>query len=131
MYTFSSSFIFFLQTTLSGPASIPPVTINDAFKRICSRFPDKPALCVKRNDKWDITTFRHYYANVTQATKSLISLGLEPHHGICILGFNSPEWLISYLAGIMVSLLVYKLCMLYSQRSVNVLPFAFLLLFSI
>ena len=95
---------FFLQTTLSGPASIPPVTVNDAFKRICSSFPDKPALCVKRNDKWNVTTFRQYYANVTQAAKSLISLGLEPHHGICILGFNSPEWLISYLAGIMVSL---------------------------
>ncbi|XP_036354981.1 long-chain-fatty-acid--CoA ligase ACSBG2 isoform X4 [Octopus sinensis] len=29
-----------------------------------------------------------------------MKLGLEPHHGVGILGFNSPEWLISNLAAI-------------------------------
>ena len=28
-------------------------------------------------------------------------LGLEPHHGVCILGYNSPEWVMSHLAAIM------------------------------
>ena len=27
-------------------------------------------------------------------------LGLEVHHGVCILGFNSPEWFIADLAAI-------------------------------
>ena len=82
------------------------MTVIDAFKRICSMFPKKPALRVKRNNKWEITKFDDYYANVTHAAKSLILLGLKPHHGICILGFNSPKWHISYLAGIMVSLIL-------------------------
>ena len=30
----------------------------------------------------------------------LFQLGVEPHHGVGILGFNSPEWFITYLAGI-------------------------------
>ena len=104
--------MFPLQTAvlLSDPASEPPVTVINAFKRICYKFPHKLALCVKkndvkRNDSWNETTFSEYYTEVTQAAKSLISLGLQPHDRICILGFNSPEWHISYLAGIMVSLL--------------------------
>ena len=40
--------------------------------------------------------------DVARAAKSLIRLGLEPHHGVCVLGFNSPEWFIGYLAAIMV-----------------------------
>jgi len=31
----------------------------------------------------------------------LLQLGLEPYHGVGILGFNSPEWLISDLGAIM------------------------------
>jgi long-chain-fatty-acid--CoA ligase ACSBG len=31
----------------------------------------------------------------------MIKIGLDPHHGAGILGFNSPEWFISYMATIM------------------------------
>ena len=48
-------------------------------------------------------TFQQYYAQVASAAKSLVRLGLERFHGVCILGFNAPEWFIGYLAGIMVS----------------------------
>ena len=33
----------------------------------------------------------------------MVRLGLEARHGVCVLGFNAPEWLIGYMAGIMVS----------------------------
>jgi long-chain-fatty-acid--CoA ligase ACSBG len=46
------------------------------------------------------TNFREYYNAVIRAAKSLIKLGVEPGHGVCILGFNAPEWHISNLAGI-------------------------------
>ena len=36
------------------------------------------------------------------AAKSMIKLGLEAHHGVGILGFNSPEWFFTYLGAIMV-----------------------------
>ena len=39
---------------------------------------------------------------IAAAAKSMILLGVEPLHGVCVLGFNSPEWLIAYLGGIMV-----------------------------
>lgn len=48
---------------------------------------------------WDHTD---YYSDVQKAAKSMIKLGLEPHCGVGILGFNSPEWLISYMGAIMV-----------------------------
>lgn len=50
-----------------------------------------------------LSTFRQYYNDVARAAKSMVRLGLEPHHGVCILGFNAPEWFIGYMAGIMVS----------------------------
>ena len=31
----------------------------------------------------------------------LLQLGLEPYHGVCILGSNSPEWHIANMAAIM------------------------------
>ena len=60
------------------------------------------SLRVERNGEWVTWTFEQYYADVTTAAKSLIKLGLERSHGVCILGFNSPEWFISYLSAIMV-----------------------------
>ena len=41
-----------------------------------------------------------------RSAKSLIKLGVEPCHGVCVLGFNAPEWHISNLAGIVVSVCV-------------------------
>lgn len=32
----------------------------------------------------------------------MIKLGLEAHHGVGILGFNSPEWFFTYIGAIMV-----------------------------
>ena len=62
-----------------------------------------PARRAERNGEWVTWTFQDYYAKVAAAAKSMIRLGLERFHGVCILGFNAPEWFISYLAGIMVS----------------------------
>ena len=60
-------------------------------------------MCVKRNRQWRRWTYRHFYHDVTMAAKSLLMLGLDTRHGVCIIGFNSPEWFISYFGTIMVS----------------------------
>jgi len=75
--------------------------VNEAFKKVTKRYPHKAALRVKRNGEWITWTFRQYYSDVARAAKSMVRLGLEPHHGVCILGFNAPEWFIGYMAGIM------------------------------
>ena len=91
-----------IQTTLTGPASVPPETINELFKKICNTFPDKAALCVKRKGNWREVSYREYFCLVSTAAKSLIKLGLDSHHAVCIIGFNSPEWFFGYLGAIMV-----------------------------
>ena len=91
------------QTSLTGPASIAPTTVCDSLKRASKKYESKPALCVKRGGKWLQMNFKEYYDTVIQGAKSLIKLGVEPCHGVCILGFNAPEWHIADLAAVMVS----------------------------
>ena len=91
------------QTTLSGPASVHPTTICEVLKYVVKQFPFKAALCVKRNGEWVTWTWKDYYDDITAIAKSLIRVGLEPYHGVCVLGFNAPEWFISFMGGIMVS----------------------------
>ncbi len=60
-----------------------------------------PAYYVKATDHWVPTTWQEYLAEVRQAAKALIALGFEPGQGVCILGFNRPEWSIFNLAGML------------------------------
>ncbi|TOF76532.1 hypothetical protein CGJ15_26920, partial [Vibrio parahaemolyticus] len=46
------------------------------------------------------TTYREYYDQVRIMAKAFIKLGLDLYHGVCILGFNSPEWFIADLAAV-------------------------------
>ena len=75
----------------------------EVFKRVARKYNTKVALRVKRDHEWIQWTYREYYTDVAKAAKSLIRLGLEPHHGVCVLGFNAPEWFIGYMSAIMVS----------------------------
>lgn len=44
--------------------------------------------------------YREYEQNVRTVAKAFIKLGLEKYHGVCIIGFNSPEWFYSDLGAI-------------------------------
>jgi long-chain-fatty-acid--CoA ligase ACSBG len=44
--------------------------------------------------------YREYEQNVQTVAKAFIKLGLERFHGVCIIGFNSPEWFYSDLGAI-------------------------------
>ena len=62
---------------------------------------DNLALRVKREDTWHEWTYQQYWDEAKIVAKAFIKLGLERHHSVCILGFNSPEWFIGQLAAIM------------------------------
>ena len=49
------------------------------------------ALAVKREDKWVKWSYSEYLSEVEAAARAFIALGLEPRHGVAIIGFNSPE----------------------------------------
>lgn len=89
-----------LRMTQSGPGSEKPTTIPTVMKKTVQRLPNSLALAVKRNGVWKKWTYKQYYEEAIQAAKSFIKLGLEPYHGMGILGFNAPEWYISYIGAI-------------------------------
>ena len=63
---------------------------------------ERPALKVKRGGEWKEWSYKEYYTDIQRIAKSCIALGLEPHHGVSIIGFNSPEWAITFMGAIMV-----------------------------
>lgn len=83
-----------------GPAAEKPVSVMTALKTTVDKNPDYKALGVKVNGRWEFISYRKFYDQIRQAARAFIKLGLEPHHGVGIIGFNSPEWFISDLASI-------------------------------
>jgi long-subunit acyl-CoA synthetase (AMP-forming) len=60
----------------------------------------KPALRVRRNNAWRTYTWSEYHQQVRQAARALIALGAKPGSGVCLLGYNSPEWFFADIAAI-------------------------------
>ncbi|KAJ1212874.1 hypothetical protein NDU88_000517 [Pleurodeles waltl] len=90
-----------LRVEETGPASEPPVTIVQMFKEVVQRYGNRPAMAVKRDGRWETTTYLQYYQQCRAAAKSFLKLGLERFHGVGILGFNSPEWFVADVGAIM------------------------------
>lgn len=84
----------------TGITSRNPVTVVQSVQRAVRHAPTRAALAVKRNGEWVKWTYAEYYESIQAAAKSFIKLGLERFHGVGIIGFNSPEWLISDLGAI-------------------------------
>ena len=63
--------------------------------------PNEPAYYRKSGGQWVGTNWKSYYDEVRSAAKALLALGYEPGEVVTILGFNTPEWVIFDLAGMM------------------------------
>jgi long-chain-fatty-acid--CoA ligase ACSBG len=113
-----------------GPAKLQdldPVTVGCLFKKTVAQVPDGVALKFKVDNHWTEVSYTEYYNMVVKAAKSFIKvnfaflvsgalsclrvsflqLGVQEYHGVCILGFNSPEWLISNLGAMFAGYDVY------------------------
>lgn len=78
-----------------------PLTLIEIFKANLNRFGSKPALTTKINNKWHTRTFQEYFDEAKYFAQATISLGIKQQTAINILGFNAPEWHISYYGSIM------------------------------
>ena len=78
----------------------PFLSVPSLLRNAAEKYKDKTALSVKRNDIWVKWTFNKYYEQSRIAALAFIKLGLRRFHSVCILGFNSPEWFISQMGGI-------------------------------
>merc|ERR1712226_844530 len=83
-----------------GHLADTPISIPTAFSNVVKKLSHQTALAVKRGGQWKKWSYAQYLSDVKQAAKALIKLGLEPYHGVGIIGFNTPEWFISDLGAI-------------------------------
>jgi len=79
-----------------------PVSIPTLIKRNATEVPNDPAMKAKDPKTGDETvwTWSDYHNDVRTVAKAFIDLGMEKYTSVCILGFNSPEWVIANCAGI-------------------------------
>lgn len=84
-----------------GVGSLDPLSVPDLMNRTVRDYPDHPAMVYKNAQKtWQTITYGEYRERVHKIAKAFIKLGLEPHHTVSVLAFNSPEWFVSELAAI-------------------------------
>lgn len=55
---------------------------------------------VKKNKKWVGWTYAKYYEDVCNFSKAMLSVGISPYSSVNIIGFNAPEWFISFYGSI-------------------------------
>lgn len=99
-----------------GAAAVAPCTLNDWFKLCKTKKGDKIALAVERplpplegkkappsepRDTWKSWTYAQYYDETAVAAKAMIAMGMKDFDGVNVYGFNSPEWFMGEMAGIM------------------------------
>ena len=75
-------------------------TVGQVFLKTAKRNASKVAMKHKRSGRWESISWGQYAMLVSQAARGFIKLGLQPGGGVSIIGFNSPEWVISDIAAI-------------------------------
>lgn len=86
----------------TSPADLPKLRVMDVMDRAARTHGPKPALRARRNGGWRSYTWSEYHQQVRQAARALIALGAKAGGGVCIIGYNSPEWFFADIASIYV-----------------------------
>ena len=81
--------------------NLMPETISTVFCRAAYLRGDNPAMRVMRDNKELVWTWKDYYDQAMAFAKSLEKIGVEQRKVVNIMGFNSPEWAISYYGSIL------------------------------
>lgn len=89
-----------LHLTEEGPMSEQPISLHTMMQKKAENYAEHPALAVKRDGVWKYWTYKDYFSESRTVAKAFINLGLERFHGVCIMGFNSPEWVIANFGAI-------------------------------
>lgn len=70
------------------------------FKNVVAVVGNKPALSVKKNKKWVSISYAEYLRQCEVFAKALMALKVNQGKSVNIIGFNSPEWAISFYGSI-------------------------------
>lgn len=79
---------------------LPKQTVMQFFDAAAREKPGEPALRQKVGGHWKDTSWADYHAQIRQAARGLIALGLEPKHSVTLIGFNCSQWLVGNVAAI-------------------------------
>ncbi|WP_068088674.1 AMP-dependent synthetase/ligase [Polycladidibacter stylochi] len=66
---------------------------------------EQPAYYIRGEHEWEMTNWAEYGAQVRQAARALIALGVHQGDSICILSYNRPEWTILDMAAMMIGVI--------------------------
>ena len=86
-----------------------PLTLHEVLWKAVIHYPDNIAMAVKRGKgeekKWKTWTYCKYYRDSRKFSKTLIALKITQLKAVNIIGFNAPEWAISFYGSIMANIL--------------------------
>lgn len=85
---------------MAAKTDSPKLRVMDVFERTVRSYGPKPALRVKRNGSWRTTSWDEYRQQVRQVARAMIAVGAQPGAGVCIIGYNCPEWFFADIGAI-------------------------------
>ncbi len=77
--------------------SVVTTTTLSRLREHAAKRPGATAYAAKAGGDWVTTSWRDFDSQVRQVGRALIALGVPPGGTVGILGFNRPEWTLSYL----------------------------------
>lgn len=86
-----------------GMGAVPSVTVMELFKNAVEKRGADVAFKYQRtsvDDPWEQMSWADYYKNVMAVGRAFIELGLPRFGTVNIIGFNSPEWVMSNMGAI-------------------------------
>lgn len=95
-----------IEVQPAGFGALPPQTIIQVLTETVQKHGSRPALMLKRPvngkipENWQLWTWNQYYADCRRFAKALIHLGVQPFNIVNVLGFNSPEWVLSLIGSL-------------------------------
>lgn len=78
-----------------------PETVFEVLERTANAHAARPAMRVKRDGRWQVTTWKEYRDQSRLAARGFLRLGLQPRQGVVIMGYNRPEWFLADMGAIM------------------------------
>ena len=85
----------------SGMGSERPMTISDMFLNCVKQHGPRNSMYVERDGKIASWTWNEYQQQAFQFAKGLAKINIAERSGISIMGFNSPEWVIGFIGGVL------------------------------
>ena len=84
----------------SGEGSQTPRTMCEVFAEAVLREGDKPAMHLQRDGKEYHWSWNEFYYDTRRFSKALAKLNVTARSAVAVMGFNSPEWVMTFMGAI-------------------------------